>query len=289
MRQQAVALPSAVNSPTVDELVKDNWPLVRHLVHERLAKVPAHVSRDELMSAGLMALFVSAQAYEPRRGVPFVHFAAIRIRGALTDELRGMDWATRSVRGRARDVDAVRGRLTTVLGHTPQQAEIAAAMGVEVGELKGLQTDLARASVLSLDGFSSRSGDELVPEASAGPESLILLREKLGYLHGAIAELPERLRLVVVGYFFEQRQMAGIASDLGVTESRVSQLCAEALRLLRDGLNSQLDPLLAAEPRSSRRATAARDAYVGAIADNGSLASRLALSTTGGDMRARVG
>lgn len=285
MTNSTYSEPTDVSRPTVEQLVQKNWPLVRHLVHERLASVPAHVTRDELMSAGLMALVVSAQGYDPDRGVPFVHFAAIRIRGALMDELRGMDWATRSVRGRARDVDAVRGQLASSLGHTPHADEVAAAMGVHVSELDLLQSDLARANVLSLEGFSHRVGDELFPEASAGPESLILLREKLGYLHGAIDELPDRLKLVVLGYYFEQRQMTSIATELGVTESRVSQLCAEALRLLRDGMNSQLDPLMKAEPCQSRRATAAREAYFGAIADHGTLGSRLSLSTAGGDMR----
>lgn len=272
----------------VEYLVEENWPLVRQLVQERLANVPGHITRDELMSAGLIALVVSAQGYNPDRGVPFVHFAAIRIRGALMDELRAMDWATRSVRRRARDIDTVHNQLAATLRRTPHAGELAAAMGVEVSELEGLQSDLARAKLLSLEGLPSGAGDQLLPEVSAGPESLILLREKLGYLHGAIAELPDRLRLVVVGYYLEQRPMTGIAAELGVTESRVSQLCAQALRMLRDGMNSQLDPLIPARPCQSRRAAAAQQAYFGAIADHGSLQSRLALSTAGGDMLTRT-
>jgi RNA polymerase sigma factor for flagellar operon FliA len=284
MAHFAVALCPAEARPTVTELVEDNLPLVGHLVRERLTKVPAHVSRDELTSAGMMALVVSAQGYDPHRGVPFARFAAIRIRGALMDELRGMDWATRSVRCRAREVESVRGQLAAVLDRTPRLDEVADAMRVSAKELDLLLSDLARANMLSLQGFSPGTGAELAPEASAGPESLILLREKLGYLHDAIAELSERLRFVVNAYFFEQRQMSDIAAELGVTQSRISQLCAQALCLLRDGMNSQLDPSALDERCQSGRAAATRNAYFGAIADRGTLASRLAMSTSRGDM-----
>lgn len=284
MAHFAPVLCSVKSRPTVTELVEENLPLVGHLVRERLAKVPAHVRRDELTSAGMMALVVSAQGYEPDRGVPFARFAAIRIRGALVDELRGMDWATRSVRGRAREVESVRGQLAAALDRTPRTDEVAEAMRVSSKELDLLQADLARASVLSLQGFAPGSGAELPPEASAGPESLILLREKLGYLHDAIAALSERLRFVVGAYFFEQRQMSDIAAEMGVTQSRVSQLCAEALCLLRDGMNSQLDPSALDNRCQSGRAAATRTAYFGAIAERGTLSSRLAMSTLRGDM-----
>jgi RNA polymerase sigma factor for flagellar operon FliA len=259
--------------------------LVGHLVREVLAKVPAHVSRDELTSAGMMALVVSAQGFDPSRGVPFARFAAIRIRGALLDELRGMDWAARSVRGRAREVEAVRGQLAALLHRVPRSDEIAAALGMTVGELDALQSDVARASVLSLQGFAPETGAELVAETSAGPESLLLAREQLGYLHDSIAELPERLRFVVISYFFEQRQMSDIAAELGVTESRISQLRAEALVLLRDGMNAQLEPTAVdTDTKRSGRSAATRAAYFAAIADRSTLDGRLAMSTPRGDM-----
>ena len=290
-----MAQPTQAPSPTqarrtVDELVEDNMALVGHLVREVLAKGPAHVSRDELTSAGMMALVVSAQGFDPTRGVPFARFAAIRIRGALLDELRGMDWAARSVRGRAREVESVRGQLAAVLRRVPRSDEIAAALGITVGELDALQTDVARASVLSLQGFAPETGAELVAETSAGPESLLLQREQLGYLHDAISELPERLRFVVSSYFFEQRQMSDIAAELGVTESRISQLRAEALVLLRDGINAQLEPTAVdSKTKRSGRAAATRAAYFAAIAERSTLEGRLAMSTPRGDMRQGAG
>src|ERR1700761_956733 len=164
-----------VNDPTrtdanVTRLVEDNLALVGHLVREMLAKVPAHVSRDELTSAAMMALVVSAQGFDPDRGVPFARFAAIRIRGALMDELRSMDWAARSVRGRAREVETTRATLAATLSRTPRPDEIALAMGMSIAELDALNVDLARASVLRLQGFAPETSAELVTDNSAGPE-----------------------------------------------------------------------------------------------------------------------
>src|ERR1700742_1097926 len=129
---------AAQSDPTVTRLVEDNLALVGHLVREMLAKVPAHVSRDELSSAAMMALVVSAQGFDPERGVPFARFAAIRIRGALMDELRSMDWAARSVRSRAREVESARSTLAATLGRTPRPDEVATTMGVSVAELDSI-------------------------------------------------------------------------------------------------------------------------------------------------------
>jgi len=266
-------------------LVRATLPLVGHLVREVLAKVPLHVSRDELSSAGMMALVVAAQSYDPDRGVPFVRYASIRIRGALLDELRSMDWAARSVRTQAREMENVEHRLAAALGRTPRPAELAAALGVSGTELESLQYDVARARTLSLQGFAPETGPELMADATAGPEALLLFREKLGYLHQSIEALPERLRFVVVAYFFEQRQMADIGAELGVTESRVSQLRAEALRALRDGMNSQLEPTVVEQPTGKGRASASRRSYLCAVAEGGTMSSRLAATTAIGEVR----
>lgn len=265
-------------------LVEANLRLVGYLVNERLSKVPAHVNRDDLMSAGMLALVLSARAYQPDRGVPFSRFAAIRIRGALIDELRGMDWATRSVRGRARELDAVRTQLTTAEGRSPAPAEIATAMGMTVAELDTVQSDLVRANLLSLQGFSAEILAGLKSEVADGPESLLLKREQLGYLHDAVTALPDRLRFVICAYFLDQRQMSDIAAELGVTESRVSQLCTEATALLRDGINFHLDPTALDRRPRSRRATNSRETYFEAISQCSTVAGRLGRSSISGEM-----
>jgi RNA polymerase sigma factor FliA len=272
-----------------DELIETNLPLVGHLVREVLAKVPVHVSRDDLTSAGMMALVLAAQGFDPTRGVPFARYAAIRIRGALLDELRSMDWAARSVRTHAREMESVQHQLAAALGRSPRTDEVAAALGVSVAELDSLKYDVARARTLSLQGFAPETGPELLAESSAGPEALLVYREKLGYLHQAIEQLPERLRFVVTAYFFEQRQMSDIGAELGVTESRVSQLRAEALRVLRDGMNSQLEPGAVEAPKRAGRASATRKAYLHAVGISGTLASRLAITSPTGDVRPGAG
>src|SRR4051794_17443425 len=276
------ALPAS-RGEAVNGLVEKNLPLVGHLVRELLAKVPLHVSRDELTSAGMMALVVAAQGYDAERGVPFARYASIRIRGALLDELRSMDWAARSVRTQAREMDNVHQQLAAALGRAPSPNEVATALGVSVSELESLQYDVARARTLSLQGFAPESGPELIAETTAGPEALLVQRERLGYLHQSIDALPERLRFVVIAYFFEQRPMAEIGADLGVTESRVSQLRAEALRILRDGMDSQLEPAAAEPP--TRAPSGRKAAYLQAVASHGTLASRLASTTALGDVR----
>lgn len=263
-------------SGELDQLVRAHLPLVGHLVRDLLRRLPAHVSRDDLVSAGMAALAAAAKGYDPERGIPFRNFATARIRGALLDELRSLDWASRSVRARARQVDSVTQELTAVLGRTPTARELAEALGVAVDEITAVDEDIQRAVVLSLQGFAPGAADDLVRERSAGPEDLILTRERIGYLHDAIAALPERLRHVVTAYFFDERPMAEIAAELGVTESRVSQLRAEALVLLRDGLNSQLDPDLITGREAGSLVSRRRASYYQAISAGGDLHSRLA-------------
>ncbi|GAA3273077.1 FliA/WhiG family RNA polymerase sigma factor [Dactylosporangium vinaceum] len=261
-----------------EELVRTHLPLVGHLVREMLGRLPAHVLREDLISAGMAALAGAARSFDPARGIPFGSFATTRIRGALLDELRGLDWASRSVRTRARRVETTQQELTAALGRSPSQQELAEALGVAVEELKSLNEDVQRSVVLSLQGFTAGTAEDLVPERAAGPEELILHRERIGYLHQAVAALPERLRKVVTAYFFDERPMSDIAEQLGVTESRVSQLRAEALVLMRDGLNNHLDPDLVAAARDKGCVARRREAYYANIAAQGDLSTRLAVT-----------
>jgi RNA polymerase sigma factor for flagellar operon FliA len=262
-----------------DDTVRAHMPLVGHLVREMLARVPAHVNRDDLLSAGYAALVGAARGFDAERGVPFARFAAARVRGALLDELRGLDWASRSVRQRARRTDSARQELTAELGRTPSTAEVAERLDCRVEDITAADDDVQRAVVFSLQGFATAGADDMVTEPSPGPEELLIRRERLGYLRHAVDVLPERLHAVVTGYFFEERPMAQIAAELGVTESRVSQLRAEALELLRDGLNTHLEPALAAQsPAKPGCVSRRRTAYYDQIQSRGDLNSRLAVT-----------
>ena len=262
-------------------LIRDNMALVGHMVREMLFKVPAHVHRDDLASAGYAALVTAAQGYDGTRGVPFGRFAAVRVRGALLDELRSMDWASRSVRARARRADVARQELTAQLGRTPTPNELAELLGVAVSELSNVDDDVQRAAVLSLQGFTAGSAEEMVTETALNPEEMLLHRERIGYLHDAVAVLPERLRFVVEASFLRERPLADVAGELGVTESRVSQLRTEALALLKDGLTTHMEQQDNGEAKDSCVARR-RAIYAAQIAARSTMASRLRVTDAQG-------
>jgi RNA polymerase sigma factor for flagellar operon FliA len=250
-----------------DALVTEHLQLVGHIVRETLGRVPMHVDRDDLTSAGLTALVKASRAFDQERGVPFARYAATRIRGAILDELRGVDWASRAVRRRSRDINRTRGELAATLGRPPVDAEVAAALGTSVQDIQHNDEDVARASVLSLQGNAENPLDDVLASSAPTPEEELEQRERLEYLVDAIAELPERLRVVIKQYFLAERPMAEIAESLGVSESRISQMRAEALVLLRDAMNSALDPaLVSPAARPDGCAARRRDAYFRAVA-----------------------
>jgi RNA polymerase sigma factor FliA len=287
----ATALSAAtLSGAEQEEMIRSHMPLVGHLVRDMLSRIPNHIHRDDLTSAGLHALVTAARGWDPQRGIPFHRFASTRIRGAILDELRSLDWATRSVRTKARATDSTRTNLTTTLGRTPTPEELAQALGTTTTDLQQTDTDVQRATVLSLQGFTTSSADDLVTEKNPGPEDMLIRREQIGYLHHAISSLPDRLQLVITEYFLNERPMADIAADLGVTESRISQLRAEALSLLKDGLNTHLDPDLAPTPDNPESITARRRAnYYASIAGSTSMNSRLAVTNAHGHTRFGVG
>ena len=262
----------------IDALVTGHMALVGHIVRESMGRLPSHVNRDDLTSAGLTALVQAARSFEAARGVPFTRYAATRIRGAILDELRGIDWASRSVRRRARELDDARARLATRLGRTPTDAEVAEAAGVTVDEVAANADDVSRASVMSLQGFGDTPIDDVLPTRAPSPEEKVEQNEKIGYLVDSVALLPERLRVVVEGYFFAERPMAEIAAELGVSESRVSQMRAEALVLLKDAMNSALAPeMVAPHARPDGCAARRRDAYFAAVASRRTAAARITM------------
>lgn len=272
-------IPSITEPADIDALVTGHIQLVGHLVRETMGRLPGHVNRDDLTSAGLAALVQAARSFQEGRGVPFTRYASTRIRGAIIDELRGIDWASRSVRRRARQLEETRSRLSTELGRSASEAEVAAASGLSVEEIAANDDDVSRASVMSLQGFGDTPIDDVLPTSAPSPEDRLEHRERLGYLVDAVALLPERLRVVVEAYFFEERPMAEIAADLGVTESRVSQMRAEALVLLKDAMNSALDPeLVTPHARPDGCAARRRDAYFAAVASRRTATARLAVA-----------
>jgi RNA polymerase sigma factor FliA len=232
------------------QLVEAHLPLVRHVVLQVAGHFPRHVDRQELARAGALGLVEAAQRFDPSRGVPFDRFAARRIRGAILDAVRAVDWAPRSVRALGRHLETIEQELASANGSSPTPADVAAAMGMTPTELAVAKDRVFRSVVLALEhSVTSASADEddlslgdvLADRTATEPSEALEAAELLGYLRDAVSLLPERHRVVVVGYFLEGRSSADLAELLDVTESRISQLRSEALAMLRAGLEAQYE------------------------------------------------
>jgi len=255
---------NATENPT-NALVVENMPLVGYHVNAMLGRVPSYVSRSDLVSAGAFALVRAARGYDETTGVPFARYASLRIKGALIDELRGMDWVSRGARRRAREVTEVADQLTAALGRAPRRDELASAMGVGVEEIDYARS-AAEVRVLSIDGYDGAIAETVVA-TGISPEESLLADERLTFLRAGVSSLPERLRFVVEELFFHDRAVADLAEEMGVTQSRISQLRTEALGLLKDGMNASLDPdLVPQADRPEGVAERRRRAYFAEVA-----------------------
>lgn len=258
-----------MNRTERNALVVQNLPLVGYLVSEVWAKA-THLSRDDLASAGAVALITSADSFDPSLGIPFGAFARRRIVGAFADEMRSSDWASRGARRRIKETLAVKETLTAALGRTPSIDEIASSLGVDRSEVTAGLTDAAR-TVSPLD--DSTAGFLIADTAL--PDESLLAAERLSYLSAAVEALPEKMQMIVRQVYFEDRSVKEIADELGITHSAVSQQRAEAIRLLRDALETHYsdscdsEELLAGSTPAyqpvSRIAPAARSAYLARV------------------------
>lgn len=227
-------------------VIEQHLPLVRHIVFQVAVRFPRHVDREELARAGALGLVEAARRYDGARGVPFERFAAQRIRGAILDAVRSSDWAPRSVRTLARTLEQTNQQLASALGRPPTLEEMAAAMATTPDEVARLQDRIHRSVVLALDHHLADGDDEggqtladTVTDSGLEPSETLEQRELHSYVRDAVHLLPERHRLVIIGYFLEGRSSGELARFLGITESRVSQLRSEALTNLREAINAQ--------------------------------------------------
>jgi RNA polymerase sigma factor FliA len=224
-----------------DRLILTYAPLVKYVAGRLGSGLPAHVDEGDLVSYGLLGLIGAIERYDPGRDIKFETYAIARIKGAIIDELRALDWVPRSVRSRAREIERAIAELEAKLGTAPTDEQIAEKIGITVEELEDSLTDISRSSIAALDELWSVSGDgdqvSLMDtiEDDTGPQPAEALdeTETREALADAIARLPEREKLVVTLYYYEELTLREIGEVLGVTESRVSQLHTKAILRLK--------------------------------------------------------
>ena len=251
-----------MNRSERNALVVENLPLVGYLVSELCSRA-SHLSRDDLASAGAVGLITAADAFKPELGIPFGAFARKRILGAFADDMRAGDWATRSARKRIKETLSISESLTAALGRTPSVDEIASALGVDHSVAADALADASR-TISTLDDVTA----EFLVAETALPEEAILEAEQLSYLRAAVNALPEKMRHIVTSIYFDDQTVKDVAAELGTTHSAVSQTRAEAIRLLRDGLQTHYadNPEVEHAPES-RIAAASRNAYLSRVTD----------------------
>jgi RNA polymerase sigma factor for flagellar operon FliA len=253
---------NSLNRAERNRLVLDNLPLVGYLVSEVSSKV-GHHDRDDLASAGAVALVQCAESFDPALGVPFGAYARRRILGAFSDEMRASDWATRTARSRINESSAVTETLSQTLGRSPTVDEVAQAMGVDRTIATTALTDATR-TVAPLDELTAGS----IAGTIDSPEHSILLAEQSQYLRTAVASLPEKMRHIVTQVYLEERPVKDVAEELGLSHAAISQQRAEGIRLLGEALQTHYGHAASRTQASERRISAPRrNAYLNAVAE----------------------
>jgi RNA polymerase sigma factor FliA len=225
-----------------ERLILTYAPLVKYVAGRLGSGLPAHVDEGDLVSYGLLGLIGAIERFDPDRDIKFETYAIARIKGSIIDELRAMDWVPRSVRARARDIERAIAELEAKLGRAPTDEEMADKLGLTQDELDSSLTEISRSSIAALDELwtvQGASGDQVALidtiEDTQGPAPTTALdqSEMKEMIADAISRLPEREKLVITLYYYEELTLREIGEVLGVTESRVSQLHTKAILRLK--------------------------------------------------------
>jgi RNA polymerase sigma factor for flagellar operon FliA len=240
---EGLAAPGNGSATERDLLLMEHLPTVRYLarrIHERL---PQHVELDDLVSAGVVGLIDAFTKFDHKKKVQFKSYAQFRIRGAILDSLRTLDWSPRELRRKGRAVEEAIRAVTQRVGRAPSEQELAREMALTLAEYQALLGDLKGLEIGSLHMERSEdSGDEELAYVPGAPEDDPLFRclkgEMKQRLADAIDELPEKERMVLTLYYYEELTMKEIGLTLGVVESRVSQIHSSAVLRLRASLAS---------------------------------------------------
>ncbi len=231
-----------------DQLIIQYLPWVKFIALRMAAKLPTHVQAEDLISAGIVGLIDALDKFNPSREVQFKTYAQIRIQGAMKDELRALDWASRSMRQKVKRLEHAYAILEHELGRPPSSEEVAGSLGIEMDTFEEMLDDVKGTSLVSLEDLGQGPASEdksslleaLLTRQDQDPLEVLNLQNLKKALALTIAELPEKERLVLSLYYFEELTMKEVGKVLNLTESRISQLHTQAVLRLRGKLKAYL-------------------------------------------------
>ena len=229
-----------------EEVIKRYSPMIKYVANRIAMRLPPHIEVDDLISVGVLGLMDAITKYDSGRGAKFKTYAEFRVRGAILDELRSMDWVPRSIRQKASNVDKVVQKLQAKLKRPPEDEEVAKEMDLSLDQFYDTLNETKSIPVFSLEdlGIAKETGEQqslldcLAGKADADPQTQIRLVELKEIIAKAIDTLPEKERLMVSLYYYEELTMKEIGAVLNITESRVSQIHSKAVYHLRTKLKS---------------------------------------------------
>ena len=229
-----------------DKLILQYSPLVKYVAGRVSTGLPANIEQADLVSYGIFGLIDAIEKFEPGRGNTFETYAISRIRGAIIDELRAIDWVPRSVRFKAREIEKAIAKLENELARVPTDPEIASQMGISLSDLRSLYQQISFVSIVALDELMTVGGEKgdslplietLQDSGTADPVAAFESEEMKRILLDAINKLPDREKIVVTLYYYEGLTLSEIGQVLGVTESRICQMHTKAVLQLRSRMS----------------------------------------------------
>ena len=241
---------SEISASLKDRIVLEHAPLIRYIVNRIAVRLPSHIDLDDLHNTGVIGLMDAIEKYDPEKNCKFKTYAEFRIKGAILDQLRLLDWVPRSVRQKSRRLDKAYGEVEQRLGHQAAEDEVADALGLQIDKFHELLNQVRGISLVNLEEIrgTNQDGDrtgtftDIVEDVNAeNPFASFKLTETKQVIAATIASLPDKERLVVSLYYYEDLNMKDIGQILGITESRVCQIHTKAVLRLRGKLKALIE------------------------------------------------
>jgi RNA polymerase sigma factor for flagellar operon FliA len=239
-----------ISSDLREQIVLEHTPLIRYIVNRIAVRLPSHIDLDDLHNTGVIGLMDAIEKYDPDKNCKFKTYAEFRIKGAILDQLRSLDWVPRSVRQKSRRLERAYGEVEQRLGRSASDDEVADSLGLQIDKFHELLNQVRGISLVNLEEIRGTNSDgdrtgtyaDIIEDVnSENPFASLKLAEMKQAIAQTIGALPEKERLVISLYYYEDLNMKEIGGILGITESRVCQIHTKAVLRLRAKLKSLLD------------------------------------------------